>query len=278
MSVQSFDWLAHHAATRPDREAVVDLGTNRRFTWEQLNDRTSRLATALSGTFGVERGDRVAVLAHNNSNTFEVQFACWKLGAVFVPLNWRLAVPELQFILGDAEPQVLIHDEPFGDASVKVAELTGIEHLINWDGGAATPANPSADYEEAIEASHPLDGSIELCHADPVTIMYTSGTTGRPKGAIITQGMTFWNAVNSVEFFNIGTNTTNLAFLPLFHTGGLNCWANPAFHFGGRNIVMREFEPSSALELITNPDHGVTHFLGVPANFLFIFHSSKPSA
>ncbi len=270
MSPQSFDWLAHHAATRPGREAIVDLGTNRSFTWEQLNDRTARLAAALTETFGVGRGDRVAVLAHNNSNTFEVQFACWKLGAVFVPLNWRLAVPELQFILGDAAPTVLIHDEPFGQVAVKVAELTGIEHLINWDGASTTSADPSVDYEEAIAASDPFGGAVELHHADPVTIMYTSGTTGRPKGAIITQGMTFWNAVNSVEFFKIGTDTTNLAFLPLFHTGGLNCWANPAFHFGGRNIVMREFEPATALELITNPDHGVTHFLGVPANFLFM--------
>ncbi len=270
MSPQSFDWLAHHAATRPTREAVVDLGTGRRFTWSELNERTARLASALTETFGVEKGDRVAVLAHNNSNTFEVQFACWKLGAIFVPLNWRLAVPELEFILDDAGPRVLVHDEPFAQTAADVARSTGIDHLINWDGVSNPTSDLSADYEDAIAASDPLQRIVDLSHADPVTIMYTSGTTGRPKGAIITHGMTFWNAVNSVEFFKIGTDATNLAFLPLFHTGGLNCWANPVFHFGGRNIVMREFEPATALELITNPAHGVTHFLGVPANFLFM--------
>lgn len=278
MSPQSFDWLAHHEATRPHQEAVVDLGTNRRFTWEQFNQRTSRLAAALASEFEVGRGDRVAVLAHNNSNTFEVQFACWKLGAIFVPLNWRLAVPELEFILGDAEPSVIVHDEPLSQVAADVAKLTGIRHRVNWDradGHSSVGDVAEVDYEELIAVTDPFEAQTPLSHDDPLTIMYTSGTTGRPKGAIITHGMTFWNAVNSVEFFNIGSESTNLAFLPLFHTGGLNCWANPVFHFGGRNIVMRDFEPARALELITNPDRGVTHFLGVPANFLFM--SQDPS-
>ena len=270
MSPQSFDWLAHHADVRPTKEAVIDLGTKRRFTWAEVNDRTSRLAAALTTEFGVGDGDRVAVLAHNNSNLFEVQFACWKLGAVMVPLNWRLAVPELEFIVGDASPTVMIHDDPLADPAAQVAKTCGIDRLINWDGPSTDEAGRVADYEDLIVSIEPLDNPIIWFHDQPVTIMYTSGTTGRPKGAIITQGMVLWNVVNSTSFFKLGVDMTNLAFLPLFHTGGLNCFANPAFHYGGRNIIMRDFEPSLALEYMTNPDHGVTHLLGVPANFLFM--------
>ena len=107
-------------------------------------------------------------------------------------------------------------------------------------------------------------------HDEILTIMYTSGTTGRPKGAIITQGMTFWNAVNCVEFYGVGEPMINLAFLPLFHTGGLNVFANPAFHFGGTNLIMRTFDPAEALGLLTDPEVGVTHTIGVPANWLFM--------
>ena len=101
MSTRSYDWIAHHAATRGAKEAMRDLATGRSFTYAEMDDRTRRLASALRDEFGVERGGRVAVLAENNTNFFEVQFACWKLGAIFVPLNWRLALPELEYIVGD---------------------------------------------------------------------------------------------------------------------------------------------------------------------------------
>jgi fatty-acyl-CoA synthase len=116
----------------------------------------------------------------------------------------------------------------------------------------------------------PLANSVTCTHDDALTIMYTSGTTGRPKGAIITHGMTFWNAVNSVEYYTCAESMINLAFLPLFHTGGLNVFANPTFHFGGTNLVMKTFEPAEALRLLSDPVVGVTHTIGVPANWLFM--------
>jgi len=113
-------------------------------------------------------------------------------------------------------------------------------------------------------------GSQRCTHDDILTIMYTSGTTGRPKGAIITHGMTFWNAVNCVEYFAAKEDMVNLAFLPLFHTGGLNVFANPAFHFGGTNLIMKAFDPAEALRLLSDPETAVTHTIGVPANWLFM--------
>ena len=97
MTSPSYDWIAHHAVVRGDKVAAHDLASGRKFTYSEMNDRNSRLASALREEFGIERGDRVAVLAENDTNFFEVQFACWKLGAIFVPLNWRLSIPELEY-------------------------------------------------------------------------------------------------------------------------------------------------------------------------------------
>jgi fatty-acyl-CoA synthase len=263
---RSFDWIAHHALTRPDKVATVDLASGRTFTYAEMDDRTSRLASALAETFDVGPGDRIAVLANNNSNFFEVEFACWKLAAIFVPLNWRLALAELEFIVGDCTPTVMIIDDDFLESGIALSNSTGIAHLINWDGGS----DLAADYEDAIASASPMIGAVDTTHDTPLTIMYTSGTTGRPKGAIITHGMVFFNAVNCTEFFRLGTDMVNLAFLPLFHIAGLNTFANPAYHFGGTNIVMRDFEPAACLDLISDPERGITHFLGVPTNYLFM--------
>jgi fatty-acyl-CoA synthase len=108
--VRYYDWIAHHARRTPGKTALVDLGSDRRFTYADLDARVARLAGHLRKVGGVGIGDRVAVLALNSTDTLEGQFACFRLGAIFVPLNSRLTVPELQFIVGDAAPKLMIHD------------------------------------------------------------------------------------------------------------------------------------------------------------------------
>src|SRR5690348_13066349 len=115
MSTPAFDWIAYHAGARPDDLAMIDLATSRRISYATMHDRVGRLAHALRAKFGVQRGDRVAVLAHNSTDIFEIQFACVRLGAVSVPLNWRLTVPELTFILNDCRPTVLFYDPEFAE-------------------------------------------------------------------------------------------------------------------------------------------------------------------
>lgn len=260
----SFDWLAHHARNRPTKTAVIDLGTERQFTYAEVNERTERLAAALAATFHVKPGDRVAVLSKNTSNIFEVQFACWKLGAIFVPLSWRLAVPELEYIVNDCTPSVVIHGDEFREQAV---QLTQVSHRVAWDEGA-----DGVDEYEALLATTSSDRpSVDNTLDTVLTIMYTSGTTGRPKGVIITHGMTLWNVFNQTELFRTSSAMVNLVVLPLFHTGGLNCFANPAFHYGGTNVVMgAAFDPALGLRLLSDSDAGITHLQSVPANYLFM--------
>jgi fatty-acyl-CoA synthase len=260
MSVRYYDWIAHHAMRTPGKTAVVDLATERSFTYAQMDDRVGRLAQHLRERRGVKRGDRVAVLALNTTDTLEVQFACGRLGAIFVPLNVRLTVPELEYIVGDAAPQVMVHDDELAETAQKVVQLCKVPQTLLFG-----PA-----YEAAIKSAQRLARPEEVSHDDVSTIMYTSGTTGRPKGCMITHGMTFWNAVNLTSCMKITQEVVTLTVLPLFHTGGLNCYSNPALHAGGTVLIMKTFDPGLALKLIGDPKSGINLFLGVTATYQFM--------
>src|SRR5215210_2491218 len=120
LSVRHYDWIAHFGRRTPDKCAAIDLASERRLSYAQFDARISRLATHLRDTLKVARGDRVAVLALNTTDTLEVQFACGRIGAVFLPLNTRLTVPELKFIVGDASPVLMIHDAELAEVAVSV--------------------------------------------------------------------------------------------------------------------------------------------------------------
>lgn len=262
LAVRYYDWIAHHGRRTPDKVAVVDLASARRLTYSQFDARISRLAGFLHDTLKVSRGDRVAVLALNTTDTLEVQFACGRLGAIFVPLNTRLTVPELQFITADCAPKVMIHDADLADTALSVARLCNI--------ATSLLLGPGGTYEGGIAAAKPLARAEEVTLDDVSTIMYTSGTTGYPKGATITHGMTFWNCVNLGGPACIGPASVLLTVLPLFHTGGLNCYTNPVLHAGGTVMIMRAFDPGTALGLINDPAQGINVFFGVPAIYQFM--------
>ncbi|MGY4283643.1 fatty-acyl-CoA synthase [Bradyrhizobium sp. LM2.7] len=262
MAVRYYDWIAHHARRTPGKVAAIDLASERRITCSQFDARISRLASFLRDALKVSRGDRVAVLALNTTDTLEVQFACGRLGAVFVPLNTRLTVPELQFITADCAPKVMIHDTDLAETALSAAKLCGV--------ATSLLLGPDEAYEAGIAAAKPLEAIEEVTLDDVSTIMYTSGTTGHPKGATITHGMTFWNCVNLGGPACIGPSSVLLTVLPLFHTGGLNCYTNPVLHAGGTVMIMRAFDPGTALGLINDPAQGINVFFGVPAIYQFI--------
>jgi fatty-acyl-CoA synthase len=255
MSIPYYDCIAHHAMRQPDSLAAVDLATGRRHNYQAFDDRISRLAGTLRSDFGVVSGDRVAVLAPNTTDTFEVQFACGRIGAIFVPLNWRLANPELKAILADCTPALLVHDPEF---SARAEDLGG--RLLSLGHAFERIALEGTRLNEPVAAT--LD--------DISTILYTSGTTGRLKGAVITHGMNFWNTVHSMSMAGIARSTVFLGLLPLFHTGGLNVFSYPVFQAGGTVLIMRGFDAGEALQLIGDASAGVTHVFGVPANYQFM--------
>jgi fatty-acyl-CoA synthase len=260
--VRHYDWIAHFSRRTPDKIAVVDLASQRRLSYALFDARIARLATHLRDNLTVARGDRVAVLALNTTDTLEVQFACGRIGAVFLPLNTRLTVPELQFIVGDASPRVMIHDSDLAEVALTVAKLCDVASALLLGAGGS--------YETAIASAKPLDKCEDVTLDDISTIMYTSGTTGQPKGAIITHGMTFWNCVNLGGPAYISPSSVLLTVLPLFHTGGLNCYTNPVLHAGGTALIMRTFDPGLALQLISDPAHRINVFFGVPAIYQFM--------
>jgi fatty-acyl-CoA synthase len=258
MLIPYYDCIAHHAMRRPHSLAAVDLATGRHHTYRDYDGRISRLAGSFRSQYGIVAGDRIAVLAPNTTDTFEVQFACGRIGAIFVPLNWRLAKPELRAILADCTPAMLVYDLEFAERAHELAD--GIGQLISLGPMFEHIALDGAALEKPIAAA--LD--------DISTILYTSGTTGRPKGAIITHGMNFWNTVHSMSLAGVARSTVFLGLLPLFHTGGLNVFSYPVFQAGGTVIIMRNFDPGEALQLIGDASAGVTHMFGVPANYQFM--------
>src|SRR3982074_3483816 len=165
LSVRYYDWIAHFGRRTPDKLAAVDLGSERRFTYAQFDARISRLAAHLRDRLKIARGDRVAVLALNTTDTLEVQFACGRIGAVFLPLNTRLTVPELQFIVGDSSPKIMIHDTDLAEIALTVAKLCNVS--------SALLLGPGGSYEAAIASSKPLDRFEDVTHDDISTIMYT---------------------------------------------------------------------------------------------------------
>jgi len=252
-----FDWLAYHAEFDPGRLAAVDLASRRWLSYAQLNDRATRLATALRERFGVEHGDRVGFLAHNSTDHFETMFACWKLGAIFVPLNSRLAAVEMAAILEHCAPRVVLHDLDF--AALLAQAATPVL--------GRAPGRTDCAYEQLLAAHEPR---VAMEHVDLDTInmlLYTSGTTGRPKGVIYTHRMTNNIVVHAALHARIRAGTRTLTYSPLFHAAGLNALAMPSFHYGGAVLVMRRFDARECLALLDDPELAVTHTVGVPTTY-----------
>ncbi|MFG2948392.1 AMP-binding protein [Streptomyces adustus] len=259
-------WVEHHARRVPDRTALVDLDTGRSITYAELAARLRSLAHSLTVN-GVGRGSRVAVLSRNDSRVFEVLYACAAIGAVTVPLNWRLTPTELAAVVADAEPAVLLHDVLGGEAAARIAAETPVPAVLGWMDEAAD-ADP---YEEWATAPLPPGWTAAQVEEDEVwAIIYTSGTTGRPKGVQITHRSMLASMVGILVAHEVTGASRTLTVLPTFHVAGLNLFANPVLYVGGTVVVARAFDASTTLALLTDTDTPITHFCGVPANYQFM--------
>jgi fatty-acyl-CoA synthase len=224
-------WIERHADRTPGDVAIHFEGNAH--SWEALDRQMRRMAGALA-ELGIGRGDRVAHLGYNSPLFLVLLFACARLGAMLVPLNWRLAAPEHRVILADAEPALLLYEDAFAQpASLLVGRALALEAFV---------AALATAREREAEASSFYDA--------PVLVVYTSGTTGRPKGAVLTQGALLWNAVNSTLMHDLTSEDHVLTTLPMFHVGGLNIQTLPALHAGARVSLHRRFDPAATLAAI----------------------------
>jgi len=228
-------WPRRRARISPAAEALTQ-GT-RRLKYEQLADRVARWAAALQG-LGIKRGDRVAWLGANDIATFEVFFATGLRGAIFVPLNTRLAAVELRYMLEDCGASVLIT----GDGVVPEVG----DHL---------PVS-------SIELGEPLADEPDVDLNEPALILYTSGTTGKPKGAVLTHGNLTWNTFNQLVHFDLTDTEQSLCIAPLFHAVGLGQITLPTLLKGGRVEVVTKFDAGAILKLID--EQRITSFSCVP--------------
>ena len=251
------DWIGYNAGNLPDKTATIELPSGRRQTYAQMHERVGRIAGWLT-ELGIQRGDRVGVLAQNSTDTLDIIFATWRIGAVHLALNFRLTPSELDFIIGNAEPKLLIFDQELSDS---VGALTvSIDHLVETDGQGG-----DSDFESRTSAAPCIEEMVALEPEDQCMLMYSSGTTGLPKGVIITHGMMLWANVNAGAPMLCSQDMVSLAVMPLFHIGGLQVFSCPALFAGGVAVIMRTFDPGATLDAFSDKQLGVTHFLGVPA-------------
>jgi fatty-acyl-CoA synthase len=213
-----------------------------------------KLTSRLKNRYGIGANDRVAVLALNEVDTIVLFFAVQRLGAMLVPVNYRLSVRELTHILADASPALFIWQRAFEASALESAKMSNIEAAVPYDGNDALFSKLE---QEPLHHDAPA-GSF----GSPCMILYTSGTTGKPKGALITNGMLFWNSINTGLRLNLTQQDVVLTFAPFFHTGGWNVLTTPVLHRGGKVILLKKFDADRVLQLCD--EAGVTILFGVP--------------
>ncbi len=257
-------FLHKRAQLGPDREALVEVERGRRFTYGELDDRASRTANALL-TLGVSGGDRVAVLMMNGAEYIETYYALARIGAVMVPLNWRLVPDELDFIVSDAGATVMLFDGEFDETVGALHERdTPIRSWIRVGGGGP---EFSEDYDALQAAASDTYPEIETDEEDNLFIMYTSGTTGLPKGVVHTHATMTASSITILMTADIRLNDAYLQILPLFHVGAL-APLTAVLHKGGKIVIMRAFDPAQIFPVIEREQ--IHCGLAVPAMLNFM--------
>ncbi len=229
------DWLENRARLTPNKCAVIDEDTNFTWTFEELNNRAKSIAGRLQAR-GVKKGDRVALLSPNHICYFDLLFACGKIGAILVPINWRLSPHEIDEILQDCTPALIGIHQQFYQIFTKL-ENAPSSFLI---GGTF--------YEEMTAQQKTPNFPEELSESDPFVMIYTGGTTGKPKGVVLSHQSILWNAINTITSWGLSTDDVTINYMPMFHTGGLNALCLPILMIGGTVVIADQFIAKKAVE------------------------------
>ena len=243
MNVGSFLDIAE--ARFPHKLAVIS--EDKRYTFRQVKERVQRLMTGLA-KLGVKKGDRVATLMWNSSEMMEVNLAAIRLGAIFTPLNYRLKGPELSFVVENARPTILVTDDTCHDlAGQVVTDALAAERIVTTSSKSSSHLRA---YETFVTENEPYKGSVACSAEDACQLLYTSGTTARPKGVILSHENVIWNAFNMIHARRDKPDDVSLIVGPLFHAAALNSHYIPRLALGATMIIMGKFDPGRMMDLV----------------------------
>lgn len=256
MTAHVFSWIdqdpiAHHAASRPDHVACVSLVTGDRFTYEQLNSEVARCASFLRSVIAEPRGARIAFMGRNSIRTIELFYACARIGAIFVPLNYRLSGAELKKLIDDADPSILIFDSEFYPQAKQASGGTETRRML--------PISPWYDYVALAMSGLKPDETVAIDADAPWCLLYTSGTTGRPKGVIVTAHTAFHSAANFHHLSCVSGDSVSLCNIPLFHVAGLLAVLHTTLVAGATVLIIDRFFPDETLKQLSDRSLGITH-------------------
>lgn len=247
------DWIEKWALYTPDKMVLRDYESGKEWTYKDFNYRVNFISRELVESHKISEGERIAVYSRNNSSYVALFFACLKIGAILVPVNYRLTPREIDHVLEDTEPKILYYETDFEENIKKIQSKNLISQRVNiqeiWK--VLNKSNLKSEFQ-----------SKNFDEEKPVMILYTSGSTGNPKGAIITNKMLFWNSINTALRLEITKQDHTLTFAPFYHTGGWNVLLTPFVHHGASQTIMDSFDADKILNLIEKEK--VTLLFGVP--------------
>lgn len=255
------DWLDKRARLTPERVALVDYRDGSETTFAEWNARANRTANFLA-SLGVTKGDRVAVYASNRAEYLDLFWAAAKIGAILQNLNWRLTVHELTGVVESGAPKVFIYSEDWRPQATDLKpSFSAVEHVV----AMTNPGRGERDFGERDKMSEQLSAAPELSLDHPWGIYYTGGTTGLPKGAVLTHGNVTWNSINTITSWGITGQHKAPLQLPFFHIGGPNIFMVPLVHVGGTTVLCSGFDVDETFDLLEGA--GITHYVAVPTMF-----------
>ncbi|HUO16652.1 MAG TPA: long-chain fatty acid--CoA ligase [Verrucomicrobiae bacterium] len=264
------DILGERARLSPERTALLYVPSQHRFTYSELNARASRCASLWFDRCGLRKGDRVGIFAKNRVEFLDAFFAAGKSGIILVPLNTRLTPAEISAILKDAGIRALLYD---GELSDKIKELKPLCQLEYWIALDEPVDRTDLGYQDVI-ADRPSDHEFEKCNAEDIyCLLYTSGTTGQPKGVMIPHRMVAWNGYNTAMCWQLREDDISPVFTPLYHAGGLAAFLVPIFAAGGTIVLHRDFDVQEVLATIQKEKCTVA--LGVPTIWKMILEAPE---
>ncbi|TFG95698.1 long-chain fatty acid--CoA ligase, partial [Candidatus Thorarchaeota archaeon] len=256
------DWTGRRALLTPKREALIDNQTGTRYTFERMNVRANQVANALH-EIGIKKGDRVGVYSKNRFDFLDLLFACGKLGSILVPYNVRLSERELEYLLGKTKPNAVFYDPNMSSEFDRLRSFVKHSNIFVMGEKKLDDDTDLSTLMKSQESN--FDARPKLTLDDPYLIVFTGGTSGLPKGAVLSHGLVFWNSVNTIVSWGLRPDDVQPLLFPLFHTGGINVLLIPFYHIGARSIIMGDFNIEETLRVIE--DEKCSLVVGVPTMF-----------